>query len=229
MAQLNRTGTIYLVRIGVSTLLQGVILFISAGTLDFPRGWLFFGITIVYILTSNIVLAVKNPELVNARGERKKDTKPFDRIILPFYMLSIFATLIVAGLDAGRFNWTPLHVWWIGPGISILLFSSVLVNLAIHTNIHFESTVRIQTDRDHRVISNGPYAVIRHPGYAAGILWIVSIPMITGSLTAFIPALGSALCVVVRTVLEDRTLKAELAGYREYSEKVRYRLVPLLW
>jgi protein-S-isoprenylcysteine O-methyltransferase Ste14 len=114
-------------------------------------------------------------------------------------------------------------------GFLLFVFSSFLVVWAMVENPFFEPTVRIQEDRGHRVVSTGPYAVVRHPGYLSGILWTSSIPLIIGSLYAFIPAVLYGVLMVLRTHLEDRTLKDELAGYEEYSEKVRYRLFPGIW
>ena len=96
-------------------------------------------------------------------------------------------------------------------------------------NKFFEPTVRIQTDRGHRVIDTGPYAIVRHPGYASGYLLFVGMPLALGSLWALIPAILSCLLLVVRTILEDQTLRNELAGYEEYAQRVRYRLIPGVW
>jgi protein-S-isoprenylcysteine O-methyltransferase Ste14 len=96
-------------------------------------------------------------------------------------------------------------------------------------NPFFEPTVRIQNDREHRVISVGPYAYVRHPGYLSGITWVSSIPLILGSLYGVIPVILYISLMIVRTYLEDKTLKEELAGYIDYSEKVRYRLFPFVW
>jgi protein-S-isoprenylcysteine O-methyltransferase Ste14 len=113
--------------------------------------------------------------------------------------------------------------------VVLLVFSSVLINWAMVVNPFFEPTVRIQDDREHRVVSSGPYAFVRHPGYLSGILWITSIPLILGSLYGLLPVGFYSVLMIIRTYLEDRTLKEELDGYREYSAKVRYRLFPGIW
>ncbi|UCF44662.1 MAG: isoprenylcysteine carboxylmethyltransferase family protein, partial [Candidatus Bathyarchaeota archaeon] len=94
---------------------------------------------------------------------------------------------------------------------------------------YFEQTVRVQKDRGHRVISGGPYQIVRHPGYLGGILYALSFPLIIGSIYTFIPAGIYVLLMVTRTLLEDRTLQRGLCGYKEYAKKVRYRLLPWLW
>ncbi|MGB0068047.1 MAG: isoprenylcysteine carboxylmethyltransferase family protein, partial [Isosphaeraceae bacterium] len=96
-------------------------------------------------------------------------------------------------------------------------------------NKFFEQTVRIQTDRGHRVIDTGPYALVRHPGYVAACLLFMGMPLALGSLWALIPAVLSCLLLVLRTIWEDRTLRDELVGYEEYTQRVRYRLVPGVW
>ena len=96
-------------------------------------------------------------------------------------------------------------------------------------NPFFEKTVRIQTDRGHRVIDSGPYAYVRHPGYVGFLGWIFSTPLLLSSASAFVPALLAVILLVIRTALEDRTLRAELPGYAEYTDRVRFRLIPGIW
>jgi len=132
MEKLNRSGKIYLIRIMFASVLQGIILFSCAGRFDYIRGWIFVVLTLIYSAITNTILAVKKPEIVNARGERKKDTKLFDKIILPFYMIMMYAVVFTAGFDAGRFRRAVLPFYLLYPGLAILIFSSVLVNLAIH-------------------------------------------------------------------------------------------------
>ena len=114
-------------------------------------------------------------------------------------------------------------------GLVSLVVSSVLTTWAMIENPYFEPTVRIQDDRDHYVVTTGPYAIIRHPGYLSGMLWVASIPPILGSLYAFLPVALYTILMSLRTYLEDRTLQKELPGYAEYAERVRYRLFPGIW
>ena len=113
-------------------------------------------------------------------------------------------------------------------GVVFLIVSSVLVNWAMIENPYFEPTVRIQNDRDHQVVTTGPYAIVRHPGYLSGILWIASIPLILGSLYALAPFVLYTVLMILRTYLEDRTLQEELPGYTEYAERIKYRLFPVI-
>jgi protein-S-isoprenylcysteine O-methyltransferase Ste14 len=114
-------------------------------------------------------------------------------------------------------------------GYALLIIGMVGVTWAESVNKFFETTVRIQTDRGHNVIDTGPYAIVRHPGYVFMCSLLVGIPLALCSLWALIPAVLSCSLLVVRTVLEDKTLRAELPGYVDYAQRVRYRLVPGVW
>ena len=114
-------------------------------------------------------------------------------------------------------------------GYALLITGMVGVTWAESVNKFFEPTVRIQTDRGHRVIDTGPYAIVRHPGYVSAFLSSSACPFALGSLWALIPAILLCLLLVVRTIWEDRTLREELAGYEEYAQRVRYRLIPGVW
>jgi protein-S-isoprenylcysteine O-methyltransferase Ste14 len=135
----------------------------------------------------------------------------------------------VAGLDQ-RYGWSSgiEPVAQIG-AMLLVIAGHALVVWATGVNAYFSQVVRIQTERGHTVISSGPYRYVRHPGYVGGILVTLAAPLLLGSAWALIPGVLGALLLVVRTALEDRTLLQELAGYGEYAESVRYRLVPGLW
>ena len=141
----------------------------------------------------------------------------------------LVAIPIMAGLDIGRFQWSGLDVQLAVLGFLFLTLSTILINWAMAVNPHFEPTVRIQKDRSHRVISSGPYKIVRHPGYLAGILFTLSIPLIIGSVFTFIPVGIYTVLFIIRTSLEDRTLRKELDEYSEYVKRVRYRLFPGIW
>ena len=114
-------------------------------------------------------------------------------------------------------------------GSVAFLTGSVIFYWAMLVNRHFEVNVRIQTDRDHKIIDKGPYAIVRHPGYVGVILWMLFTPLILGSYLGLIPAVIAAATMTLRTYLEDRTLHKELPGYPEFAKKTRYRLLPGLW
>jgi protein-S-isoprenylcysteine O-methyltransferase Ste14 len=141
----------------------------------------------------------------------------------------LIAVPTVAGVDLGRVHGLALDVPFAAVGFGCFTVSTILLNWAMAVNPHFEPTVRVQTDRDHAVISTGPYRIVRHPGYLAGILYALSIPLIIGSALTFIPVGIYTVLFIVRTSLEDRTLQNELDGCAEYARRVRYKLISVLW
>jgi protein-S-isoprenylcysteine O-methyltransferase Ste14 len=168
--------------------------------------------------------------LLRRRSKIGKGTKKWDMVWLGAFGTSHLATCCIGALDAGRSGWSVMPDWiWAGGAVLYLAFVLV-VTWAMAVNPHFEKTVRIQHDRDHRVVDTGPYRLVRHPGYS-GILagFVLGTPLLLGSWWAFAPAFMTMILVVVRTALEDHVLHEELSGYVEYAGRVRYRLVPGLW
>ena len=218
----------------VSTVLLAVMMavfYASAGRTDIPRSWLLFGVTFVHFVGSTLALARYDPELLVQRlTVRREGSKAWDEVLMRAGNLTgMLLVPAVAGLDVGRYRWSSLGVYYALLGLVLMVASSILLNWAMIENPHFEPTVRIQEDRGHRVVSSGPYGFVRHPGYLSGILWMSAIPLIVGSLYAFVPVALYGALMVLRTHLEDRTLHEELAGYPEYAERVRYRLLPGVW
>ena len=139
------------------------------------------------------------------------------------------AIVVVAALDDGRFHWSPMPVVGLRLGLRPAAGRHGDHRLAQAVNKFFEPGVRIQAERGHRVIDTGPYAVVRHPGYVGACLLFVGIALSLGSFWALIPAGLASLLLLLRTRWEDRTLQAELAGYKEYTQRVRSRWIPGVW
>ena len=207
------------------------VFFASAGRRDIPRAWLFFGAAFVYFVASTLALYRYNPELLIERLTlRREGSKTWDEILMRAANLTGMLLIpAVAGLDLGRYEWSSLGLIYVVPGFALFILGAVLITWAMIVNRYFESTVRIQEDRDHEVVSTGPYKFVRHPGYLSGILWMSSIPLIIGSLYTLIPLTLYSAMMILRTHLEDRTLRDELPGYAEYAERVRFRLIPWVW
>jgi protein-S-isoprenylcysteine O-methyltransferase Ste14 len=211
---------------------QVALLFISAGRINIFGAWLYLVISFIGMFGGITVVCKFDPELLNQRGlwKEKKGTKGWDKIIVRLYVLFGFYVLpVIAGLDAGRFQWSNLGIHFGIAGGVLFILGAVLIHWAMLVNRHFEATVRIQTDRGHRVITTGPYRIVRHPGYAGAILWGISTPLIIGSAYGLIPGGIAVILLIIRTSLEDKLLRSELNGYAEYSTRVRYRLLPGLW
>ena len=202
--------------------MQGVLLFAAAGRIDLPRAWLFVAMMLAWMLANSLLVAVKNPELLNQRGpvKKKKDAKSWDRrLVAVFGVFSFYLPPIVMGLDVGRYGWSNLGLWATILGTLLFSLGWLIITWAMIVNTHFEVTVRIQTDRGHKVVSTGPYAIVRHPGYVGASLWALGCPLVVGSAYGLIPAALAVLTLIVRTSREDRTLQAELPGYADYAQK----------
>jgi protein-S-isoprenylcysteine O-methyltransferase Ste14 len=205
------------------------IFFLSAGTINIISAWIALG---SYAAISIINFFLVDPELVSERMQMGgKGVSQKDRFVAAVSFLFIYPiTLIVAGLDVGRYHWT-LPFPFVIQIIAMILY--ILGNLfgrwAMVSNKYFSTFVRIQVDRNHKVQTGGPYRLIRHPGYAGAILAAMALPLAIGSICAIAPALVGCIGFVVRTALEDDVLIDGLKGYRDYSLKVRYRLLPGVW
>ncbi|NLZ04448.1 MAG: isoprenylcysteine carboxylmethyltransferase family protein [Phycisphaerae bacterium] len=230
--RLDAAGITVVVGTFFGAFIEGVPLFAAAGTLALPRAWFFLVLSFVAMLGQIILVARQDPELVNHRGrwKKKRDAKRWDKpLVIAFGLLGFYVVPIVIGLDVGRYRWSSLGTWWLALGTALYVFGTVLITWAMLVNTHFETVVRIQTDRNHLVVTDGPYRFIRHPGYVGAGLWILAAPLIVGSACGLIPVVLVAVTIVVRTRLEDRTLRRELPGYADYAARVPYRLLPRIW
>jgi len=218
-----------IVTVTLFTAVWFALLFGAAGRLDWPRAWIYAGLTLAGLALNSAVVLWKNPELVAERWKRRQDTKRFDKVFGAICLPATIALPVVAGLDAARFGWAPLPSWTVWPGVLLLVLSIPPIAWAMATNPHLETTVRIQHDRGHKVITTGPYAIVRHPMYVGAILGLVGAPLVLGSAWAYVPAGLTVLTFLCRTALEDRTLRRELPGYEQYARRTRYRLAPGVW
>ena len=216
-----------MLQVVVQFLVLAAILFISSGRLNWVWAWVYLGVG-VGILAINVL--VMPPELIAERGRTdRKDIKGWDRVLTTLSILPTLGTPIVAGLDE-RFGWSPPLAMAIQV-VALILFALAqgLFTWGMVSNKFFSTAVRIHRDRDHTVASGGPYRYVRHPGYVGYITASFATALALGSWWALIPA-GLTLCLlVVRTALEDQTLQDELDGYRDYAQRVRYRLLPGVW
>jgi protein-S-isoprenylcysteine O-methyltransferase Ste14 len=206
-----------------------LLLFWPAGRLDWIAGWLYLAILTINGGINYAYVRRRNPELIEHRMRLGKGTKTWDKIWLAVFSPVFAAVYVVAGLDAGRFGWSEMPTWLWPVGLALFLPGTLLFSWSMGVNPFFEKTVRIQTERGHRVIDTGPYRFVRHPGYSGFLGWILSAPLLLGSWWAFLPSVLSIAALVVRTALEDRTLREELPGYTDYAARIRYRLIPKVW
>ena len=213
----------------VTPLLVALFLFLPAGTWAWEEGWLFLGVFGAASTIASLYLRRVNPDILAARINRHQGTEPWDKILVGFLIVMWLATFPVAALDDERFHWFPVPWWVCVLGYALLLVGMGILTWAEAVNKFFEPTVRIQADRGQTVIDTGPYAIVRHPGYVGGMLFFIGTPLSLGSLWALIPVVLASLDLILRTKWEDETLQAKLPGYQEYTERVRYRLIPGAW
>jgi protein-S-isoprenylcysteine O-methyltransferase Ste14 len=216
--------------LAVTLLVMAALLFLVAGTLDWVHGWLFMLAFLALVLVSIAALWRLNPEIFVARARATgQGTKGWDRVVMSILLAALAAILPVAALDDGRFHWAPAPDWAIGLGHLLLVVGFAGVAWAQAVNRHFEPSVRIQTERDHQVVTTGPYAHVRHPGYIFGSLLAVGTALALGSCWALLPAALVVVLMLLRTNLEDAMLKRELPGYAEFATKTRFRWIPGVW
>ena len=206
------------------------ILFVSAGRLDWLMGWVYVGVYVGSTLINGLVVVRDDPALAKERLDAGPGIKDWDRVLVLFAaLLSVPGTLLVSGLDM-RFGWSqnvPFALQIIAALVDVLGIGLTL--WAVASNTFFSGYVRIQEERGQTVVSSGPYAFVRHPGYLGAMVSCISTALMLGSWWALIPVGLGTLGFVVRTVLEDTTLQNELEGYKEYAARVRYRLLPGIW
>ncbi len=207
------------------TVVIGALLFGCAGAWQWPFGWAWLVSVSAFQVGATILVGARHPDLLEERSRIQPGTKWWDRILTPAMMLFTLAIYCVAGLDY-RFHGVRPRAWLAVIAIFVAAAGMVLTTAAMLANRFFATTVRIQSERGHAVVSTGPYASIRHPGYAGALLFTVAAAPALGSAWACIPAALAVLALLVRMALEDRTLRNELVGYRQYAGRVRYWLIP---
>jgi protein-S-isoprenylcysteine O-methyltransferase Ste14 len=198
---------------------------------DWWEAWIFAIVCIGGFAVSRVLAARRNPDLIKERARfmQHEDAKPWDKVLAPLVGLGGGLIPLVAGLDE-RLGWSPafsLPVKIIA--LVLILAGFTLSSYALIENRFFSGMVRLQVDRDQQVVSSGPYRWVRHPGYAGSLLVYLAIPFFLDTSWAFLLAVFFTIAVVIRTHLEDKTLQEELAGYRDYAQRVRYRLLPGVW
>lgn len=205
------------------------LFFYCAGTTDLPQAWLYFGLYLVSLIANMIIFMKYNPNVVQARGELLKGKMQWwDKVYALLSIIFMFAIPIISGLDV-KSRAAPLGIEYYIIGVIMFIVGWTFTSWALVVNKFFEGSVRIQKERGHKVVTTGPYTIVRHPGYAGMILFYLSMPLGLGSLYGLIPAFLLAGDFVFRTHFEDEFLRKELKGYKKYTKRVRYRLVPGIW
>src|SRR5262245_26018015 len=175
-----------------SVLLLGAMIFIPAGRLDYKPGWVCLAGMAIGFSAVTAYVAKRTPSLIRRRMKAGAGTPIWDCLLVIALQFLFVAILVVGGLDAGRYRWTSLPLWLQAAGVILMIVGMLLVGWAMGQNPHFEATVRIQADQHHRVIESGPYRIVRHPGYVAGIVLFIGTALVLSSTWALVPAIFSA-------------------------------------
>jgi protein-S-isoprenylcysteine O-methyltransferase Ste14 len=205
-------------------------LFLPAGTLAWPAGWIFLALFFGFYLAVTLWLFRHNPGLLQERMRLgTSDQQGWDKLLFPLIMVFPFVWLMFMSFDAVRFHWSPLPVWLQFVGAIMLLCSFYLLFLTFRENSYLSPVVRIQQERGHTVVSTGPYHYLRHPMYAAILVFVIGTSLLLGSWYGILLGLVLLAMLARRAVLEERTLLKELRGYAAYMAQVKYRLIPYIW
>ena len=219
----------YLIKHFTGAFLFFTLIFISAGRIEYWQGLVYVIIGLIMFVLNYTVLRI-DPELLKERSKPGEGARKWDKTILGLLFLVTISMYIIAGLDSGRYHWSPGFHWSIVLlGIILTISGQLLFLVAQKQNKFFSSTVRIQADRGHVVCDTGLYKIVRHPAYLGSVIQSFGFPLLFGSLWSIIPICLMIILVITRTALEDKTLKNELQGYLEYSNKTRYRIFPYVW
>jgi protein-S-isoprenylcysteine O-methyltransferase Ste14 len=206
-----------------------VPMFLAAGKIGYREAWVYFAVSIFGLLI-NIALSRGNAGLVAERSKPGANVQPWDKKILGLLALVTIIAYAVAGLDSGRFHWSsPSSLWLSIAGVCLVVAGQIIFAVAKHQNAFFSSVARLQAERDHKVYDGGLYGFVRHPGYLGMILSWIGFPLIMGSAYSSIPVLAAVILLIIRTRLEDKFLIKDLTGYQEYTQRTKYRLLPLIW
>lgn len=209
----------------MGVLLVGLLLFLPAGTMHFPNGWLLMGLLFIPMFCAGLVMLAKNPKLLRSRLDAKEKEKG-QKDVVKLSGLMFLMGFILAGLDF-RFSWSRLP-GWVAPAASVLfLLSYLLYAEVLRENAYLSRTIKVEEGQ--KVVDTGLYSVVRHPMYAVTLVLFLTMPLILGSLPALLVFLLYPAIIVKRLLGEEKILARELPGYSEYMKKVRYRLLPFIW
>ncbi len=205
--------------------LVGLLIFLPAGTLSFLNGWLLMGILFIPMFLAGIVMMIKNPELLKKRLNAKEKEQE-QSLVVKLSGLMFSAGFIVAGLGY-RFNWYILPRCVTAVAVGVFLIAYALYAEVLRENTYLSRTIEVQENQ--KVIDTGLYGIVRHPMYSVTLLLFLSMPLVLGSVYSFLIFLAYPLIIAKRIKNEEIILEKDLDGYREYKEKVTYRLIPFIW
>ena len=203
----------------------GLLIFFPAGTISYVNGWIFMGILFVPMFFAGLVMMAKNPNLLRSRLNAKEKQKD-QSLVVKLSGLMFLLGFIIAGLNY-RFGWYVLSLRSSIIAAIVFLLAYLLYAEVLRENAYLSRTIEVQENQ--KVIDTGLYGVVRHPMYSATILLFLSMPMVLGSIYSFIIFLVYPIIIAMRIKGEEEFLEKELEGYKEYKNKVKYRMIPFIW
>lgn len=219
--------------LAVRTALFPIAVMWPAGTWQWWDAWVLIGVWMTFFTVLTILLAYRDPALLVERMKAspvQKGQKGWDKAIMLLMFILAIGFYTGPGFDVIRFGWSQSFPQWLKIiALLVHLPCFIILGWVMHANTYLSPVVKIDHEREHQVITGGPYAIVRHPMYSIVIVLTVAFPIALGSRFGLIPALLIVLLLIIRTVLEDRTLHEELPGYPEYTGVTRYRLIPGVW
>ena len=214
-----------ILKFSLGVVLVGLLIFLPAGTFAFFNGWLFMGILFVPMFLAGLVMMAKNPKLLQSRLDAKEKQKEQD-LVVKLSGLMFLAGFIVAGLGV-RFDWYTLPKPVVIASAIMFLIAYILYAEVLRENTYLSRTIEVQEDQ--KVIDKGLYGIVRHPMYSVTLLLFLSMPLVLGSVYSFVIFLAYPFIIAKRIKYEEKFLEKELNGYKEYKQKVKYRLIPFIW
>ena len=215
---------------GIVKFLSGIVivalpLFLSAGSFSYWNAWLFMGILFIPMFIAGLILMKKNPYLLEKRLNAKEEQSE-QKTVIALSGIMFLVGFVVAGLDY-RFQWIKLPEWLVIAGAVVFLTAYGLYAEVLRENTYLSRTVEVQENQ--KVIDTGLYGIVRHPMYAVTVILFLSMPIVLGSVISFMVFLAYPFIIAGRIKNEEKVLEEGLAGYKEYKQKVKYRLVPFIW
>lgn len=205
--------------------LVGLLLFLPAGTIHYPCGWLLMAVLFVPMFIVGVLMLLRSPELLKRRlNAKEKETEQKKVVALSGVMFIV--AFVVAGLNF-RYSWIAMPTWSVWSAVAVFLLSYIMYAEVLRENVYLSRTIEVQENQ--KVIDTGLYGIVRHPMYSATVLMFLSMPLVLGSLPSFVIMLAYIPIIVKRISNEEKVLMNELYGYKEYCNRVKYRLIPFVY
>jgi protein-S-isoprenylcysteine O-methyltransferase Ste14 len=213
----------------IGVIIFGLLWFWASGRLDWIQGWALLLTFLTWALALSWSMRRADPDLYRERSHVAENVEPWDKTVMVVYTILLVLLLFAAAFDSGRFELSSVPLWAQALGWLLLCAAGAIVTHVTSVNHYLSRWARLQDDRSQVVISHGMYAIIRHPMYLGNILLFLGLPLVLASWWAYLPSVLIVVVFIYRTAREDSMLQQGLAGYPEYSQRVRYRLIPRIW